>query len=386
VASSYRRLPRALSNERGQVLILTTLGMVAFLGIAALAVDLGSWYVGHAEAQRAAEAGAHAGAGTFMTAFMDAAVAEDAAEQFAEDNTVRGVSPDIIPDEDIEVDLANQIVRVHVERSSERGDPLAVYFARALGIYSVDVEASAAAQIWPGGGVSCPLPVMVPDRWSEGPGLNWPRAVDKFGDDPGDFYIPWTEDADASTGYDPVDDWGTEIQIYSGDPQEAPQPSWWHPFAQTGGQGANLLRDGIIGCVDGFTNNAYWIGDRVFTEPGNQPGPLQQGFIDLINSQELIWNRGANGGHGCPTAPDSMLCVTSSPRIRPLPMYDPRDPPANGRKQLTIQNFMGVFVNRVQGGGANTRVTVNFMYYSQGIPAQEWSADGSGVRVLRIIE
>jgi hypothetical protein len=361
--------------------------MVAFLGIAALAVDLGSWYVGHAEAQRAAEAGAHAGAGTFMTAFMDAAVAEDAAEQFAEDNTVRGVSPDIIPDDDIEVDLANQIVRVHVERSSERGDPLAVYFARALGINSVDVKASAAAQIWPGGGVSCPLPIMVPDRWSEGPGLHWPRATDQFGDDPGDFYVPWTEDADGATGYDPVDDWGAEIQIYSGDPQEAPQPSWWHPFAQTGGTGADLVRDGIVGCVEGFTDNSYLIGDRVMTEPGDKVGPVQQGFHDLITSQDLIWNRSANGGHGCPTEPDSMLCVTSSPRIRPLPMYDPRDPPSLGRKPLTIQNFMGVFVNQVTGGGANTRVLVNFMYYSQGIAAQEWSADnGSGVRVLRIIE
>jgi hypothetical protein len=124
-----------------------------------------------------------------------------------------------------------------------------------------------------------------------------------------------------------VVDWGYEIQIYAGDPSLAPQPSWWHPFAQTGGQGASLLREGIVGCVDGFTDSLYSLGGSVETEPGAQIGPIRQGFLDLIASHDLVWNSGANGGAGCPTAPGDSSCVLASSRIRPLLLYDPRDPP-----------------------------------------------------------
>jgi len=42
-------------NERGQTLVLVALAIVSLLGMAALAIDVVTLYVAHAEAQRAAD-------------------------------------------------------------------------------------------------------------------------------------------------------------------------------------------------------------------------------------------------------------------------------------------------------------------------------------------
>jgi Flp pilus assembly protein TadG len=51
-----------LDNQRGTVIVLVGVGMLVFLGVAALAVDLGYLYVVRNELQNAADAGALAGA------------------------------------------------------------------------------------------------------------------------------------------------------------------------------------------------------------------------------------------------------------------------------------------------------------------------------------
>ncbi len=110
--------------QGGAVLYLVALMMAIFLGIAALAIDLGIWFVAPSEAQRAAEAGAHAGAGYLMLAPTDGPGARLEAEIFAEANTVRWVTPDVFPDQDIDVILDSQKVRVRVQRSDCAGQPL----------------------------------------------------------------------------------------------------------------------------------------------------------------------------------------------------------------------------------------------------------------------
>ena len=54
-------------NERGQTLVLVALAIVSLLGMAALAIDVVTLYVAHAEAQRAADSAAIAGAKMFVT-------------------------------------------------------------------------------------------------------------------------------------------------------------------------------------------------------------------------------------------------------------------------------------------------------------------------------
>jgi Flp pilus assembly protein TadG len=57
-----RRNTTRLPNERGQVMVLTAVGMIALCGMAALAIDVGSWFRDSRRVQLIADAAALAGA------------------------------------------------------------------------------------------------------------------------------------------------------------------------------------------------------------------------------------------------------------------------------------------------------------------------------------
>ena len=152
-AASDRPTSR-MANERGAVLVLVVMSLVVMLGMAALAIDTGIMYVARSEAQRAAESGAHAGAGVFLQAPGDEDGARAEAEAYGEANQVRWGDLDIWPDDDIDVLVDEQKVRVRTYRAGLRGNPIATLFARFLGIGSADIAAHAAAQIWPADGVT----------------------------------------------------------------------------------------------------------------------------------------------------------------------------------------------------------------------------------------
>jgi Putative Flp pilus-assembly TadE/G-like len=65
VSLTYNSTQR--KDERGQTLVLVALAIVSLLGMAALAIDVVTLYVAHAEAQRAADSAAIAGAKMFVT-------------------------------------------------------------------------------------------------------------------------------------------------------------------------------------------------------------------------------------------------------------------------------------------------------------------------------
>lgn len=377
-----------IRNERGSVLYLVAGSLVVLLGVAAFAIDLGILFTARSEAQRAAEAGAHAGAGVFLYAPGDEAAAREQAREYAERNMVRWDDVEV-RDEDIDVELDQQLVRVRVHRTEARGNPVSTFFARVLGITSSDIGAVAAAQVWPAGAVECLLPIAMPDRWSEGPYPdygNWPDFEDHFEPEEGNFYEPYDPSSPTSpyTGYSD-DDWGYEIRIYHADPNEAPQPGWWYPFRLEGGQGANEMREAIRGCVD---ESRYQFGDdlEVDTEPGAMAGPVRQGFEDLIDQDpDAYWDTNLNNRQGC-VSRDGRTCVSDSPRIRPLAMFDPRDYPDLGMKPFNITNFVGVFVEDVVQAGGGVEVQVRFLRYTGFEPAEEWTDDDTFLRILRIVE
>ena len=372
-------------GRRGSVLPIVAASLVVLLGIAALAVDLGIMYTARSEAQRSADAGAHAGAGVLLHAPDDEAGAREQARLYAEANAVRGVDP-VVLDEDIDVLLDSQKVRVRVQRSTARGNPVATIFARILGILHVDIGAHAAAQAWPSNGVNCVLPLIMPDRWSLGPGLgNFPGAGDTFDPDAGHIYVPWSGSGAPGvdyTGYG-MPDRGTRIMITMSTPSESPEPGWYYAMRLPGASGGSDFRYSIAHCWDETT--VYTQGMELIKEPGNMIGPTLQGFRDLIDlDPNAIWNSAAAGGHGCVTDADDNVC-RSSPRIRPMLMFDPRDWPDidSGAKPVTVQNFVGVFVESLEGHGD---VWVRFVNYTGVSPAAEWSATSALPRVLRIVE
>ena len=378
--STDRQLMRRVPGERGAVLYLVAAMIIVFLGLAALAVDLGVWYVARSEAQRAAEAGAHAGASILMRTPTDEAGARLEAETFAESNTMRGVTPDVLPVDDIDVILDSQKVRVRVQRSSARGNPIGAMFAKAMGINTVDIGAEAAAQAWPGISTDCILPFAIPDRWLEDDPVDGlrPNEIGDVFSDPPDIYIP----GPGGTGY-AWQDVGEQITLTSSSPGDSPQPGWYYSIAFPGTQGGSDYRQAINNCWLPTGDTA--LGDEVDKEPGNMVGPTRQGFGDIFsdpNEQGQSWDPVLHW----PVHSDGTPVSTASRRMRPVVMFDPRnwEDIDMGRAPVPITNLAGIWMESWDG---NNSIVVRWLHYTAVTPADEWSAGGGALlRVLRIVE
>lgn len=360
---------RLRTEERGSALAFTAVAFLGLLGMLALAIDLGMLYEARNQAQRAADAAALAGAAALVDLGNDPGVEEQAyeyARRYVEENPVRGEVASMQPS-DVEVDLDDWRVTVTVHRTAERGNPVSTLFGQIIGIDAVDVTALATAEATAAGGVNCLLPLAIPDRWhdADDDGLYEP--------DDGDYYIPWPEDG--FTGYS-SDDIGTEIVIKPFKKSGQMNESWYFPWRPPGQSGAADYRENIRGCVD--PSITYTFGQEVETEPGAMIGPTKQGFQDLIEQDpEARWSQDL----GCVTRGDG--CVASSPRIRPAPMFDPRDAPDPGAKPLTFTNFASIFVSRIQGN----EVYAVFMGLGGVAPAEEsGETEGPAARIVRLIQ
>lgn len=183
---TVENLRSRVGNERGAVLILVAASMVVILGFASLAVDVGSLMLARSESQKAADAAALAGAGWLIPAPDDSAGARLRAIDFASRNNILRVPAVVLP-EDVHVDLDSSLVRVHVINSMARGNPVPTFFAKVLGINTVNVSTVATAwaspaDALPDADVDCPLPIALPDRWIDSNGnRDW---------DPGETYNP----------------------------------------------------------------------------------------------------------------------------------------------------------------------------------------------------
>ena len=363
------RAPARLRREdRGSVLAFTALAVAGVLGMLALAVDLGMLFEARNAAQRAADASALAGAAALVDLGNDPGVEDRVLEYalpFVQSNPVRGEAASVEPG-DVVVDLDQWHVTVTVHRTADRGNAVPTVFGRLVGFDEVDVSAVATAEAAEAGGVSCLLPVAIPDRWHDanGDGL--------FDTDDGDYYLPWPDPG--ATGYSD-DDIGTDIVIKPFKKSGRMNPSWYYPWRPPGQQGAADYRENIRGCVD--PTIVYGFGQTVDTEPGAMVGPTFQGFQYLIDQDPgARWDDGL----GCVTRGDG--CVGSSPRIRPAPMFDPRLAPDPGRKPFTFTNFASVFVSHIQAN----EVHGVFLGLSGVGPADPGGASsGPAVRFTRLI-
>lgn len=382
-----RRLRRAAGDERGVALIVVALGLTAFLGVASLALDLGMLYTARTESQRVADGAALAGAAILVNEPTNEAGARDEAKEYAAMNNVRG-SPVTLQDPDIEVFLDIRKVRVTV-RHIEGGvnGAIATLFGRILGRDLADVVTVAAAQVYPSLGLECILPLSLPDQWCEagwvdnGDGTftcgQWPgyETPDHYEPDADDWYEAWDPDnPGAFTGYSEASV-GQLIRIKPGHPGDATHPGWFFPFRIPGTQGGADYRESICSCQG---EGIEW-GDElvVETEPGNMIGPTKQGFSCLIDKDpSAIWD-------------DQKKCVTHgggcewSDRIRPMVLFDPGDKPDPGKKPFNVSNYVGVFVESIEGND----IWVRFVKYMGVNPSDEdVTVPGPVVQTIRLVE
>lgn len=342
-------LVERLRCQRGGIALFLAISMTALLGSAAISIDVGHMMNARAQSQAVADLSALAGAAAFIQAPGPtvATTADTWAKQFALLNTVDRSAVSLLSS-DIGIDVPNRRVQVTVFNTAARGNPVSTVFARVLGINSVDIVTTAIAEAAVGGGVTCILPLFLVDQWDElgGSPLQFDNGIDYY-----EPYIPsaWTA---TYTGYD-QSDIGMSIVIKPAQgPMSqtgAPNQSWYYPFDAANIPGGAAYRAAISGCTD--PSFVYSIGMSLWVEPGAMIGPTAQGFQDLINQDpSATWdpglncvvdasNLGSGNGANC----------RASPRLRPAPMLDPSSTPASGKQQVTITNFAGIFVDRVQG-------------------------------------
>lgn len=186
-----RKTVRRLNSESGVTLYIVAGAMVLLLAVSALAIDLVSLYVARSEAQRAADAGALAGAYVFYTQGCTTGVggcvaggaqetpATTAAVNVASQNMVGGQAPSAssVTTAFSYPNAEEPEISVTVHRDAASGNAMPTFFAKILGVSTVDVSATATAEAFnPSGGstataVGCIKPFLVPNCDSTHPVL-----------------------------------------------------------------------------------------------------------------------------------------------------------------------------------------------------------------------
>lgn len=351
------RLQSRLRDERGMTLVMVAVGLVAFLSATMLAVDVGMLMVARTEAQNAADAGALAGAVALgfddyddRSATGPAVTNAIAAGSAAENGVINSNASVMV--EDVTFPQIDQI-RVRVQRSAARQNPIAMFFAPMFGVDTVDVGAEATAQVSPANAMTCVKPFTVPDKWVEMQTPPWdPTDTFDVVDNKNnplanpDIYVPLG--TEGYTGYNAERDRGTLITLKAANGTNV-YPSIYFPYAMGGVSGADEYEANIANCntmIMGF-------GDMLLAEPGNMVGPTSSGIETLIGRDpSAYWDTHNNR---------VVSTMSPSPRVVAIPLFDPvfyDTGKQNGRNaDFKAVNYMGFFIEEMQGNEVKGRIT-----------------------------
>ncbi|HXF04490.1 MAG TPA: Tad domain-containing protein [Blastocatellia bacterium] len=346
-------------RNRGTILAMLAAGAVTVMGAAALAIDVGYLYVFKGQLQNAVDAAALAGAQGLLAQPGDHSPNGQAmrlAMEYAAKNIV-GNEPLSLSTDEITFP-ERSVIKVEATR------PAPTFFGVVFGLRQVRVRAVAVARAAPATGGSYGWrPFMPPDQFAHGS-----TCVTPFDEDHGPFdpqphvwngirdrdyyrspYDASFENVDLSgytdcsygspTGFiAPRDVNGRPVELKSDNPRF---PGNFYAVAFDG-RGANDYRDHI---ANGW-NGTLSVGDYVTTEPGNMVGPTRQGIQELIAkdpSARLV--RGATGWY----VRSDLYPINESPRIVPIPLFDPTSPPGGGRTTLRVSNIGAFFITGTDG-------------------------------------
>ncbi len=311
-----------IRNERGAVIVLVAASMVVLLGIAALAVDVGNLLTIRTESQRAVDSAVLAGAGHLMLDPDDSLGAANKAIEYAALNNVNGSTAALLPG-DVAVILDSMVVRAWLHNTSDRGNAPGTFFAKILGINSVNVVTMAAAWAAPATGVEsggtiedCLLPVGI---------LDFNDANDNGEIDPGETPYGYTQAEDhgkllklAVSGSstqgppacqeEPVWNDATQTGVWNANPDvdycNGPEDSWscWFFDEDHEGGGSTVLGDQILGnncaevAVGDILYEASGAGEKTSLIQASELDGGPGSFRDLIDrdlqesgGDDLIW-------------------------------------------------------------------------------------------------
>lgn len=228
------------AGERGQTLVLMVVFMVVLLGCAALAIDVGNWWLQKSELQNNADASALAGASTLPAGWTTAQAA--AQSNYAKN----GQSSDSVTYQNTTNSVAGDSVTVTATRT------VPTWFASVLGIGSATITATAQATV-------------ESIAQANGPGI-MPWGVLQNTYTPGQNYAIYTTNvSNANNG---------AINIPYNSNSSCPVPS-----------GSSVYRNLISGSL---TPCAVSLNETVTTDPGNNSGPTSQGLTSRITTWEPL--------------------------------------------------------------------------------------------------
>jgi Flp pilus assembly protein TadG len=366
------RLRHLRRDERGMSFVYVAMGFMAFLSATTLAIDVGMFMTGRTQAQTSADSGALSGATALVFNSWDDRTSSGPAVQSAlsaaRSNQVIANTVSVNPsDVTFPLDPAGNANRVKVDvfRTASRGNPVPTLMGRLFGVTQADIVATATAEASAANAVKCPLPFTIPDKWEEKQDpTGWtPDSTFDIYDNKGnpvgnpDVYIPATL-TDPGTGYRLDRDYGLEIVLKASNDTKITS-SFYNPWDLPGKVGADDYREAIATCDPNVVTPN---GIDMPPENGNMVGPTAQGMQDLIDQDP-----GAHWEDNCPNRTDGLGCVVGSdpkfkgvsPRVRPLPVYDPVAM-AEGQqhgKNITLKNvkYLGFFIEPLMGGEVRGR-------------------------------
>ena len=333
--------------------------LATLLAASTLAIDVGMLMTARSQAQNAADAGALAGAvGLAFDDFDDRSASgpavQSAINTAMENRVIREVVSVTPADVTFLTGPAGEArVRVDVYRTGGRSNPVSTLLGMLAGVNAVDIRAFATAEAAPANAMTCVKPFTIPDRWVENRNGPWtPNSTFDRYDNKGnvipnaDVYIPPGQPG--YRGYDNQADRGTPLTLRAGTGNNI-SPSLYWSWKMPGEIGGDFYRDNIANC----NQSVFGFGAPMTQEPGNMVGPTMDGIDALIaKDPNAYWDNLTNSVRSD---------VSPSPRIFPIPLYDPEyyaSGKANGRNaSLRMANWIGFFVESRSGNEVYGRIT-----------------------------
>jgi len=350
-----------IRTQRGMTLLVVCLLLIAFLGIAALCIDLGVLYTARTSAQHAADSAALAGAFTFVNSpnAIQPAAAREAAIAAAGTNKILAQTVSINAS-DVSVDTTNRLVTVTVSRTGTGGVP--TFFGKVLGMSQVSVQTQATAHASTSAGATrCIKPVYIPNTIFSAlpPAQACPAQQVIF--DSNHNISPWAQNANGALRFS-----GQCNLIRSTNPSGALMPSQF--YSLDFGSGAATYRAVWSQClneVSGATPNIVHCGDSIPIKTGNMVGPTNQGVDTMVGNPPDVW-LGQDPTTGVFQYQTSSGISDTSKSLGTLAVWDNCKytiSPGKHGQAVPVIGFLEVFVDGMSdsctgsaSGGSNVRV------------------------------
>ena len=352
------RLQHLRRDERGMSFVWVGMGFLTFFAASTLAIDVGMFMTARSQAQNAADAGALAGATALVfNSYSNRTIGGPAVQSSvsaAKFNLVVGGIPSVNPT-DVTFPLGptglDNRVQVNVFRTTNRTNPVPTLIGSVFGVNTIDIGATATAEASPANAMTCVKPFMIPDRWKENsvPPNNTFDRYDNQGNllmNPDEYFPP--SDKANYQGYNPdaeSGDIGTLLVLRAGIGNNI-EPSFYFSWKMPNAIGANWYEENITGC----NPDAVSIPFTMVQEPGAMAGPTNKAIDILIDKDSTAYWDGTK----------VVSTQNPSPRVFPIPMYDPDKYQFNqthGRTATFVMvNWVGFFVEEQTGNDIIGRI------------------------------